>query len=455
MLSVCSETAGEEIKNMKNARQISFEILNKIQRDNSYSNLTLDSELEKMQSSETDKRFVSALVYGVTERKITLDYQFSLYLNQPLKKLKPQVLTALRLGAYQLLFMDKIPPSAAVNESVKLVKNNQAAFASGLVNAVLRKIEKNGIQLPDEKKKDYLSVKYSCPQWLIDLWLGSYGEDNCRSLLEASFGATETTVRVNTLKCTCDELIEKLNAEGFKAEKIPYLPNALTVENGGAIHKTQCYKDGLFHVQDAASQLCCSALDVMKNETVLDICAAPGGKSFTLGEQMNNTGKILSFDVYEQRLKLIKNGAERLGLENISALKNDGAVRNPHMPPADKILCDVPCAGLGVIRKKPEIRYKEQGEVDKLPDLQYSILCVSAEYLKVGGTLVYSTCSLNPEENEKIIEKFLLEHKDFESVRVLPELERYGGDTDYISLMPHIHNCDGFFISAVRKIKEV
>lgn len=431
---------------MKNARQTAFEILNKIQRDNSYSNLLLDSAFEKSDMDQKDKAFASALVYGVLERMITLDYELSQYLRQPLKKLKPQVLTILRLGAYQLLFMDKIPTSAAINESVKLIKNNGVSFASGLVNAVLRKVSSNGLTESDD-----LSVRYSAPQWLCELWSKSYGAENALSLLESSFGSVETTLRVNTLKISADKLITALAQEGLTAKKSEIISDALTVENAGALHKTKAYINGLFHVQDIASQLCCSALEIKENETVLDICSAPGGKSFTLAQLMQNTGALYSFDVYDHRLKLIDDGAKRLGITNINTMKNDGSVFNSSVPLADKILCDVPCAGLGVIRKKPEIRYKKRDEVDKLPDLQYSILRVSAEYLKNGGTLVYSTCSLNPDENENIIKKFLSEHSEFDSVRVLPELKRHAEDTDYISLMPHIHNCDGFFVAAVRK----
>ena len=433
---------------MKSARQTAFEILNKIQRDNSYSNLALDSALDKAETDNKDKKFVSALVYGVTERRITLDYNLSLYLSQPIKKLKPEVLTALRLGSYQILFMDKIPVSAAVNESVKLVKKNGAAFASGLVNAVLRKIISNGL-----KSDGSMSVNYSAPEWLCDMWCESYGRENAEKLLEASFGAVDTVLRVNTQKTDVNNLIKCLSLEGFDCEIGGNVENSVVVKSGGAVHKTEAYKNGLFHVQDVASQLCCKALGVRENETVIDICAAPGGKSFTLLENMNNTGRIFSCDIYEHRLKLISDGAKRLALTNIETVQNDGNVFNSGFPTADKILCDVPCSGLGVIRKKPEIRFKKSEEVDKLEDLQYSILCISSRYLKIGGVLVYSTCSLNPNENEKIVEKFLAEHDNFESVRVLSDICRYGDDTDYLTLMPHIHGCDGFFISAVRRIK--
>lgn len=437
---------------MKSARQSAFEILEKIQRDNSYSNLTLDTFLNNSDFDRQDKAFVTALVYGVTERLITLDYNISALLTQPIKKLKPQVLIALRMGAYQILFMDKIPVSAAVNESVKLVKNNQCAFASGLVNAILHKIVKYGLKLPNENEKNYFSVKYSCPEWICELWKKSYGADNAEKLLSASLGNVKTALRVNTLKCSADELINLLENESVTALKCKGVNDALIVENGGALQKNKSFAEGLFHIQDISSQLCCKALDADENDIVFDICSAPGGKSFTLGEMMKNKGKIYSFDIYEQRLKLINDSAERLGITNIVTEVNDGTVYNNKLSVADKILCDVPCSGLGVIRKKPEIRYKKLTEVDKLPDLQYSILRISSKYLKVGGTMIYSTCSLNPDENENVVNRFLSENPNFVSVKVFPELQRYNGDTDYISLMPHIHNCDGFFISKLKKI---
>lgn len=435
---------------IKNARQTAYEILCRIQKNSSYSNLALDNALDGSDLNAVDKALTSALVYGVIERMYTLDFELSRYLNQPLKKLKPQVLTILRLGAYQILFMDKIPDSAAINESVNLVKKNSMSFASGLVNAVLRKVCSNGVTPTDD-----LSIRYSTPEWLCKLWTDAYGFDNAVELLKSTFGDVDTFIRVNTLKTDADNLILALSQEGINAEKSMITENALVVNKSGALHKTKAYAEGLFHVQDLSSQLCCAALNICENDSVLDICAAPGGKSFTLCELLNNSGKVYSFDVYEHRLKLINDGASRLGIENISTMINDASVYNSKMQKADKILCDVPCAGLGVIRKKPEIRYKSFDEINNLPDLQYLILKTSSKYLKVGGTLVYSTCSLNPDENENIIKRFLDENPCFESIRVLPSLRRHADDTDYISLMPHIHGCDGFFIAAVKKIKEV
>ncbi len=436
---------------MKSPRQCAFDILLKIHKDSAYSNIALDAELDSQPLSGVERAFVSALVYGTLERAITLDYQIEQYLSQPISKLKAQVLVSLRMGAYQLLFMDKVPSSAAVNESVKLVKSNGCSFASGLVNAVLRKIGQNGVVLPDKKGLYYYSIKYSCPKWLIKLWKDAYGEENAVGIAEASLGGAETVLRVNTLKTTADELMELLKNEGVNCRKADFDENALILEKAGSLKKLKAYSDGLFHVQDTASQLCCRALGAEAGDTVIDVCSAPGGKAFTTAQHMKNEGSIVACDIYEGRLNLIKNGADRLGISIIETAENDGSIHNSAFPEADKILCDVPCAGLGVIRRKPEIRFKDGAEVDKLPEIQYSILKTSADYLKKGGVLVYSTCSLNPAENEEIITRFLNENSDFESLKVLPEIKRYGEDTDYLTLMPHLHSSDGFFVSAIRR----
>lgn len=437
---------------MKTPRQSAFDILYKIYKDSAYSNLALDSFLDASSYSGADRAFVCALVYGVCERTITLDYQLSLYLTQPLKKLKPQVLTVLRMGAYQILFMDKVPVSAAVNESVKLAKNNSAAFAAGLVNAVLRKVAAAGLKLPkDENSLSFRSVKYSCPEWMLKLWSDSYGKENADKIAEFSLGAPQTVIRVNTLKTDCDSLLASLSKKGIAASKSNTAENALILEKPGSLKNLDEYKNGLFHVQDTASQLCCKALGAKSGETVLDICSAPGGKTFTVAEMMDGGGNITACDIYPSRLSLIEDGAKRLGIKSIHTLLNDGSVYNKDLPLADKILCDAPCAGLGVIRRKPEIRFKTAAEVDKLPEIQYSILTISAKYLKPGGVLVYSTCSLNKKENEDVFYRFLGEHKDFEPIRVLPEVERAAEDGDTLTLMPHIHGSDGFFISAFRR----
>ena len=415
-----------------NDRYLAFKILSKIEHDKAYSNIALDNVLSNNEASSAP--FVCNLVYGVIERKITLDYILSQFLSQPLKKLNPQVLTILRMGTYQLKFMDKVPVSAAVNESVKLVKKAKCGYASGLVNSVLRKISSAEISLPETDDKAYdLSVAYSCPKELVTHYVKDYGYENAEKILKASIGSVPTFLRVNTLKITADELIKQLKNEDIivKAHN-----NGNTVEllEGNAVFKTEAYKKGYFHAQDLASQICIENLAPVKNDVVFDMCAAPGGKSFTIAQLMENQGEIYSFDLYEHKIKLINDGANRLGLTIINAQIGDASVYNDNLPKADKILCDVPCAGLGVIRRKPEIKYKDFGFVDKLCELQYNILNNASLYLKEKGVLMYSTCSLSKKENEEVCERFLEEHKDFKN----------GGT---VTLFPDENGSDGFFFA--------
>ncbi|MBQ2963305.1 MAG: 16S rRNA (cytosine(967)-C(5))-methyltransferase RsmB [Clostridia bacterium] len=436
---------------MKTARQTAFEILNKIERDKSYSNLTLDSFLCSANLSGADNALVSALVYGVLERSISLDYCLSRHLKQPLKKLKPQVLTALRLGTYQLFFMDKIPVSAAVNESVTLVKKNGCAFASGLTNAVLRAVSNEGFVLPDETQKlKYYSVKYSFPENLVALWIDSYGEENAVGIMSSCAGRPPLTIRVNTLKTSQEELTALLKKDGVTAEESTVV-NALNLEKSGSIEKLSSFEDGFFHVQDAASQLCAKALEAKPDETVLDLCSAPGGKAFTCAQYMENRGRILACDIHSHRLALIKEGANRLGINIIDVLRSDASAFNKDMPQFDKVLCDVPCSGLGIVRRKPEIRHKSLEENSALPELQFTILSNAARYLKKGGRLVYSTCSLNPAENERVCERFLKDNKDFTIKDISDITDNVYTNNGMITLMPHNNSTDGFFIAVFER----
>lgn len=420
-------------------RFLAYKILLKIERDKAYSNIAVDAVLKN--NNVVSAPFVCQIVYGVIERKITLDYILSQFLTQPLKKLNPQVLTILRMGVYQIKFMDKVPDSAAVNESVKLVKKVKCAFASGLVNSVLRKASANEIKYPESDNKIFdLSIKYSCPVELVKHYINDYGFEDTEEFLKDSLGNAPIFLRVNTLKITTDELIKLLSRESINALKCEDIDNALMLTDGGAVFKTKAYSDGLFHVQDKASQICISKLDPKPNEIVFDMCASPGGKTFTMAEMMNNKGSIYSFDLYEHRVKLIADGAKRLGIDIVNANVGDASKFNDMLPRADKILCDVPCSGLGVIRRKPEIRYKDLEFVDNLCELQYNILNCSAKYLQQNGVLVYSTCSLNKKENEDICDKFLAENNEFEKVE------------DYITLWPHKNGTDGFFIAKFKKV---
>lgn len=418
-------------------------------RDGGYSNLTLDAVLSKSDLDTRDKSFVSNLLYGVIERQLTIDYQLVKYLSKPLKKLKPEVLTILRLGAYQILFMSKVPDSAAVNESIKLSKKNGASYASGLINAVLRKVSSNdGIVLPDESyKEEFLSIKYSCPLWLVKKWINEYGIDDTAAFLEASVGSADTFIRVNTTKIAADELINILTDEGVTAEKT-YNGNTLKISlNGKDIERLSSFKKGLYHVQDMASQLCAKALAAKENDTVFDLCSAPGGKAYTVAEMMNDKGKVLCFDIYENRVNLIINGAKRLGLSSIEGRVGDASIFNADLGSADRVLCDVPCSGLGIIRRKPEIKYKSEEELSDLPEIQYSIISNASKYVRKGGRLVYSTCTLSKAENEDIVADFLENHRGFKAVPVFDD----GVSGTNITLMPHKNQSDGFFIACFER----
>lgn len=434
---------------MINTRAVVLKLLRKIEKDKSYSNIILDKTLKETDCSLQEKKFISALFYGVVERTVTLDAVINKYSKIKTKKLDTDVLIILRMGIYQLLYMDSVPESAAVNESVKLAKKCKNPSFSGFVNGILRSFLRNEKALPEFKNQnESLSVKYSCPVWLVDKWLNEYGESITVSMLESSLGKAPVTIRVNTVKTSADEITEILKSDGFKVEKT-FLENCLKISGGVAIEKSRAYKLGLFHVQDISSQLCSTALGAQPGETIIDICAAPGGKTFTVAEIMNNKGKILSFDLHDSRVKLIADGAKRLGLGMVEAQQNDALRFNDGIPLADKILCDVPCSGLGVIRRKPEIKYKNSEDFKALPEIQYKILETASRYLKKGGVLVYSTCTLSRAENEEIVEKFLKEHKDFEGVPVLEEYEqlsRYCG-----SIITEYFDSDGFFIAKLKR----
>lgn len=435
---------------MKNARQIAFEVLIKMHRNDAYSNIELDSALKNSGLDKRDCALVSALVYGVTERLITIDYNIEKHLTGRINKLKPEVLVILRLGAYQILFSDKIPNSAAVNESVKLAKNNRCAFAAGLCNAVLRAVGKSGLLLPDDKDKiEYLSVKYSFPRWLCEMWQDTYGEENAEGIMRTAAEKPPIYIKVNNLKTTPAELINIFKDEGVTAEPVKGFDSTLQISDTGDIEKLSSYKNGFFHVQDLASQLCAKALEAKENMTVFDVCSAPGGKAFTVAEHMNNKGIIKAFDIHEHRVKLINNGAERLGISIIEGKTGDAEQYDSSNGFADRVLCDVPCSGLGIVRRKPEIRYKEKIRIDKLPLLQYRILENASNYVKTSGRLIYSTCTLNPAENEEVCKKFLQNHKKFKLVQPLNDINSTDG---YITLMPHIHGTDGFFIAAFERL---
>ncbi len=436
---------------MKSARMIVCELLEKLEKS-AYSNLALDGVLQSSDVSARDKAFISRLFYGVIERKATLDYIISLYSSKPIQKLDTVILETLRMGIYQLLYMDSVPDNAAVNESVELVKQFGKKSAAPFVNAVLRSFIRDDkkFALPKDRIQKFC-FEYSCSTDLAKKLIDQYGEDKASEFLKRSLEPHKLYLRVNNTKTDCDSLIADFSMNGVSVKKCTLLDNCLEAEPFGSVENNELFKKGYYHVQDLSSQLCCAALEPKKGEKILDICSAPGGKAFTVTEITGDECELYACELHDKRVKLIRNGAERLGLKSIKALQNDAKVYNESFPKFDKILCDVPCSGTGVIRSKPEIKYADLKKFEGLPKIQYDILDMASKYLKVGGELVYSTCTVLKEENELVIDRFLKENKDFEGVPFLTDIGTpFGGYK--ASIIAESFDCEGFFISKIRRI---
>lgn len=423
------------------ARETAARALLDVERDGSYSNLVLEPYFTKEKLSSRDRAFSSALFYGVLERRITLDWALSQYSRAPVSRLGPEVSTALRLGAWQLLYSPGTPAHAAVGESVRLVKRLGKNQAAGLVNGVLRAMVRAGCAYPVPKDKlTALSVEYSVPAPLIQRWRKAYGHGAALEILEGTRGPAPTFVRVNTVKTDPDNLKRRLETEGVKTREVPGVENALELLEPGRFADLPSFCEGLFHVQDISSQLCAAALDAKPGMELLDLCAAPGGKSFTAAQWMENRGRIVARDLHPARLKLVEEGAARLGLSIIETAQGDAEKLEPDFVGRfDRVLCDVVCSGLGTLRRKPEIRYKPLGALDELPQIQYNILENSFQYLRAGGRLVYSTCTLNPAENEEVVERLLANH---------PEIAAAAPGKTLIHGRDGL-DCDGFFIAVL------
>ncbi len=419
---------------MENPRKLAVKALIKINTENAYSNLTVNSLFSENELSSQDKAFATALVYGVLDRKITLDYVLSRFIKTPLKKVAPFTKEVLRVALYQIMFMDKIPNSAAVDEAVKLIKKSKESRNSGFVNAVLRNALREERLLPNGDSIDDLSVIYSCPKEIINSFINDYGIDNTKSLLKESLNPSKLTVRVNTLKTSVEEF---KNAIGVETEDTK-LNGGLILKNGIDVKGNELYKKGFFYVQDLASQTAVSVLNPTENSRVLDMCAAPGGKSFSMALLMANKGEIVSCDLYPKRVELIEKSAKRLGLDIIKPIVNDAAVYNKDLGEFDYVLCDVPCSGLGVIGRKPDIKYKAFSEFDDLCVIQANILQNAVKYLKKYGKILYSTCTLRKKENDDIVNAFLEKNKEFKM--------EYSH-----TFMPHIDGTDGFYCALLIK----
>lgn len=431
---------------MKNIRQLAARALLKVDSGQAWSNLVLDNLFRKHKLDSRDGAFCAMLFYGVLERGVTLDACIRAHSKTPFEKLSPQVIETLRIGLYQILYMDSVPDRAAVDESVELVRVLGKPQAAGFVNGVLRSFLRadKHIPIPAQPLAARLGVEYSCPVPIVELWLKSYGEDFTRRVLAKSLGRAPLYIRVNTLLITPEELISRLTAHDIIARPDDTLENCLILEKSGAVYELPEFKRGFFHVQDKASQICAQAIEAKEGERVLDACAAPGGKSFTIAECMNDVGEVVACDLHEHRAGLITARAKKMKIKSIRAEVRDMSIKHDDIGVFDKILCDVPCSGLGAMRRKPEIKRKKLSDFENLPDLQYKILETTSHYLKAGGRMVYSTCTLNPAENEDVVRRFLDDHPDFAQEGLPVTL---GGKTDGTFM----EDADGFFIAILTK----
>ncbi|MBQ8287719.1 MAG: 16S rRNA (cytosine(967)-C(5))-methyltransferase RsmB [Clostridia bacterium] len=432
-----------------NIREAAYKLLARIEKEKKFAALALDAEVERGSYSDEERAFLTALTYGTVERRLSLDHLISHYTGKAIGRLDLPVVILLRLGMYQILWLDRIPDSAAVNETVKLAAR-YAARTKGLINAILRRTvrEKDDLPFPAGNSPEALSVRHSIPLWILQSWQKDY-PDKLEALCDAVNVTAPLTLRVNTLKTTRDALGESLPC---KWEGIDGLANAIRLTENCPVSSLTALSTGECFVQDAASQMAALILDAKPGLEVADVCACPGGKSFSIALSMENQGKVHSFDLHESKLPLITDGAKRLGIDIIEAKAHDSSNTLPELVgKMDRVLCDVPCSGLGVLSKKSDLRYKEKTSVEALPPRQAAILAASAPYVKVGGVLVYSTCTLRRAENEDVVTGFLAAHPEFETVTI--DACGHVAQDGMLTLFPNGKGSDGFFIAKMRRVR--
>ena len=433
-------------------RELTLSLLCEFEASGKYVNLSLSSMRAEKLSGE-ERSFLTALLYTVVERKITYDYYVSAISGRSLDKIDPTTLNILRIGMCQIVHIDSVPDHAAVNETVALARNKgEKSFVNGVLRQAVRLKNEDKLPLPKKEKKAsrYLSVRYSFPHWLVKHFISLLGEEQTEKLLVHFNTARYTDLTVNVTKTDKEKLSALLTEAGF--EPVPFIDSPISVRIPTSVNPRRLpgFDEGLFFVQDAACAVSTEALGVSPGDRIIDVCACPGGKSFSAA--MLSGGEVLSLDIHESKLSLIEDGKARLGLTSIQVGECDATKPRAELFGSfDKVICDVPCSGLGVLGKKPDIRYRDNDSLHNLPQLQYEILNASVNYLKDGGTVVYSTCTLNPEENERVIERFLDAHPDFYPVNfTVDKLSSQGG---MLTLLPHVHGTDGFFIAKIRKGK--
>ncbi|MCM3003824.1 16S rRNA (cytosine(967)-C(5))-methyltransferase RsmB [Priestia koreensis] len=441
-----------------NVREVALDILLSIEKNQAFSNLLLNKSIEKHGIKGKDTGLLTEMVYGTIQRKLTLDYYLEPFIKNP-KKLQDWVRVLLRLSLYQMVYLDRIPERAVFYEAVEIAKKRGHKGISSMVNGVLRTIQRNGLKSLDEIKKplERISIETSHPLWLVERWAAQYGVEKTKGICEANLRAPKQSLRVNTSKFTKEEVKAQLAEEGIQVKDGLFLEEALETQKGNAVY-TEAFKQGMFTVQDESSMLVAHALNVEPNETILDSCAAPGGKSTHIAERLQQTGQVVSLDIHAHKVKLIEDQAKRLGLDNIDTKVSDSRKVQELFKDEtfDRILVDAPCTGFGVMKRKPDVKYtKTEQDVKQLARIQADILRAVAPLLKKGGTLVYSTCTIDQDENQEVVYQFLQEHEDFQFDTTfkerMPSVLHPHVTESQIQLLPDDFQSDGFYIASLRK----
>ncbi|MCM3034676.1 16S rRNA (cytosine(967)-C(5))-methyltransferase RsmB [Bacillus pumilus] len=441
-----------------NVREVALDALIKLEQNQAYSNLLLQSVMKDKDLADQDKPLLTELVYGTLQNKLALDYMLAPFVKKP-QKVAPWVMQLLRMSLYQMVYLEKIPDRAAIHEAVELTKKRGHKGISSLVNGVLRSVQREGVPAFDDIKDPVkrLSIETSHPLWLVQEWVQSYGFEATESMCHIHLVPPKQTLRVNRIKTDRAALKQKLLDAGIETELGDLSEDALKLMKGSIV-STPSFQEGYVTIQDESSMLVARVLDPQPGETVLDACAAPGGKSTHIAERMNDEGQIVSLDLHEHKVKLIKQAAKRLNLTQIEAKALDARKAKDDYSEAsfDRILIDAPCSGFGVIRRKPDMKYTKSPEDSaRLATIQQAILKETAPLLKPGGTLVYSTCTMDPTENQQVIHAFLQEHQDFEPDlslnERLPEQVAPFVQNGSVQILPHYFGTDGFFICSMRK----
>lgn len=442
---------------MENLRKVAVDVVDTVLTKGSYSNIILNTKLKNSKLDDRDKALATEIVYGTLKNKYAIDKILSCFLTQKLNKMDSFLVNLLRISIYQINYLDKIPSFAAVNEAVEISKKYKSIGASKLVNGVLRNYLRNKDKNFFERGNSFEEIcfKYSFEPWMVRLFISQYGEEKAKYIMEGLNRTPSLTVRVNKNRTTYENAYETLKSKGYIVEKGYVSTEAIRIMQGSSIEKNPLFNEGLITVQDESAMLVSSALEPKADDIVLDLCSAPGGKATHIAEIMNNTGKIYAYDIYPEKLKLIKGNIQRLKITNIECKIMDAAKLEKGLVDfANRVLIDVPCSGLGIIRKKPEIKYtKNLSELKNIVGIQRSILTNAAQYIKIGGILLYSTCTLNKKENEENIEWFLKANSDYQIVPL------YFGDynnIDYgkfgVTIIPN-EWMDGFFMAKLKRIR--